>query len=49
MRLEDIPFEDMGRGCRDPFILSPSTPTRDEEEEDAFTQDGAFLEETDVT
>jgi len=49
LRLEDIPFEDMGRGCRDPSILSPSTPTRDEEEEDAFTQDGAFLEETDVT
>lgn len=49
LRLEDIPFEDMGRGCRDPSILSPSTPMRDEEEEDAFTQDGAFLEETDVT
>jgi len=48
LRLEEVSFEDMSRDCRDPSILSPSVPARDEEE-DAFTQDGAFLEETDVT
>lgn len=48
LRLEEVSFEEMGRDCRDPSILLPSLPARDEEE-DAFTQDGAFLEETDVT
>lgn len=49
LRLEEIPFEEMDRGCRDPSVLLPSVPTPNEEEEDAFTQDGAFLEGTDVT
>lgn len=54
LRLEEIPFEEMERSCRDPSVLLPSVPTRDhddgnDDEEDAFTQDGAFLEETDVT
>lgn len=49
LRLEETPFEDMNRRCRDPSILLPSVPTGDDDGEDAFTQDGAFLEETDVT
>lgn len=49
LRLEETPFEDMDRHCRDPSILLPSAPTGDDDGEDAFTQDGAFLEETDVT
>jgi len=43
LRLKEIPFEDMERSCRDPSVLLPSAPTRDDDEEDAFTQGGAFL------